>query len=116
MTEESAKLDNVQSIDMRDPDPTPDDEIVFRVWLSEYTSAQLTPPRIIDMANAANGFLAREKQSARAVAVVNGGVYDKQKLRRIACLEAARDLLVVLSRVWDSVPSKVQRSLMGADK
>lgn len=64
------------------------------------------------MISALDSQWAREGMSARAVAQINGQ-FNMEHLRRIAALEVARDTLERLASVFDSLPAKARKEILG---
>lgn len=82
-------------------------------WGEHYTSAQLLPPKSAEMIEALDLLWAKECGYARAAAALNGGEFDKARLRRVAALEAALRTLERVSEGFGEFPKKVKEVILG---
>lgn len=84
----------------------------FDAWNSAYAAARHPRIKSAEMIAALDSQWAREGMSARAVAQINGE-FNKDHLRRIAALEVARDTLERLAGVFDQLPPKIKKEILG---
>lgn len=85
----------------------------FSAWNSAYSEAKHPRIKSAEMIAALDTQWARECASARATALVNEGQFNAEHLRRIAALELARDTLERLAGVFDDLPAKARKEILG---
>lgn len=84
----------------------------LEAWSAPYAAARHPRIKSAEMIAALDSQWAREGMSARAVAQINGQ-FNMEHLRRIAALEVARDTLERLASVFDSLPAKARKEILG---
>lgn len=85
----------------------------IEAWDRSYAAARHPRIKSAEMIAALDTQWAREGMSARAVAQINDGEFNMAHLRRIAALELARDTLERLAFVFDDLPAKARKEILG---
>lgn len=86
-------------------------EGLYAAWCIALTDAHSPRPTSNDMLATLESVLIQKHASARAIALINGHIFDKGAMREIAVLEETQRLLVAMKANFADFPSKVQKVL-----